>query len=41
MVLKLPEVKVMLLAPKSIDEADSPDNVKAPEVAVKFKAPVV
>lgn len=39
--LKLPEVMVMLLAPLSIEEADSPERVKAPEVAVKFKAPVV
>lgn len=41
MVLKLPEVKVMLLTPRLIDEAESPDKVKAPEMAVKFKAPVV
>jgi hypothetical protein len=40
-VLKLPEVKVMLLAPVFIEEADRPDKVKAPEVPVKFKAPVV
>jgi len=40
-VLKLPDVKVILLAPVLIDEADRPDKAKAPEVPVKFKAPVV
>ena len=40
-VLKLPDVKVILLAPVFIEEADRPDKVKAPEVPVKFKAPVV
>ena len=41
MVLKLPDVMVMLFAPVLIDEADNPDRVKAPDVAVKFNAPVV
>jgi len=40
-VLKLPDVKVILLAPVFIEEADRPDKDKAPEVPVKFKAPVV
>ena len=39
--LKLPEVKVMLFIPVSMEEAERPERVKAPEVAVKFKAPVV
>ena len=40
-VLKLPDVKVKLLAPVLIDVAPSPDKFKAPDVAVRFKAPVV
>ncbi len=40
-VLKLPEVKVRLLTPASILEAERPDKDKAPEVAVRLKAPVV
>ena len=32
---------MILLAPVLIDEADNPERVKAPDVAVKFKAPVV
>lgn len=39
-VLKLDEVKVSPFAPVEIDEADKPDKVRVPEVAVKFKAPV-
>ena len=40
-VLKLAEVKVKLLEPASTEEAESPESDNAPEVAVKFKAPVV
>ena len=40
-VLKFPDVKVKLLAPLLIDEADNPDKDNVPEVAVKFSAPVV
>ena len=40
-VLKLEDVMVRALAPVEIDEADSPDKVRAPEVAVKLSAPVV
>lgn len=40
-VLKLPEVKVKLLAPVLMLDAPSPDRDKEPEVAVKLKAPVV
>lgn len=40
-VLKLPEVNKILFAPKFIDEEPSPDNVKAPDPAVKLSAPVV
>lgn len=40
-VLKLPEVKVTLFDPKLIDEADNPDKVRVPDVAVKVNAPVV
>jgi hypothetical protein len=40
-VLKLPAVTVRLAAPVLIDEADRPDRLRAPEVAVRFRAPVV
>lgn len=40
-VLKLLEVKVMSLAPVLMDEALSPDKLRAPEVPVKLIAPVV
>ena len=40
-VLKFPEVKVTLFPPKLSEEAFKPDMVNVPEVAVKFKAPVV
>jgi hypothetical protein len=40
-VLKLPLVNVKLLAPVEIEEAPRPDKDNAPEVVVKFKAPVV
>lgn len=40
-VLKLPEVTVKLLTPVLMAEADRPDNVSAPDVAVKDNAPVV
>ncbi len=40
-VLKFPEVMIKLFTPVEIEDAPNPDNVKAPEVAVKFKAPVV
>ena len=40
-VLKLDEVMVKPLAPVLIEEADRPDMAKAPEVAVRFSAPVV
>lgn len=40
-VLKLPEVKVRLLTPVLIEEAERPERERAPEIAVKFKAPVV
>ena len=40
-VLKLPEVKVMLLAPVLIEEAPRSERVKAPEVPVMLTAPVV
>lgn len=39
-VLKLPAVTVRLLAPALMEEADRPETVRAPLVAVKFKAPV-
>lgn len=40
-VLKLLAVMVRSLAPVLIEEAPKPESVSAPEVAVKFKAPVV
>ena len=40
-VLKLLDVNVKALAPVLIDEAPSPERVKAPEVAVRLSAPVV
>ena len=40
-VLKFPAVKRMLFAPKDMEEDESPDSVSVPEVAVRFKAPVV
>jgi len=40
-VFKFPEVIVRLLAPVLMEEAESPDSVNAPEVAVKLRAPVV
>jgi hypothetical protein len=40
-VLKLDEVKVRALAPGLIEEALRPVSDRAPEVAVRFKAPVV
>ena len=40
-VLKLPEVNKILFAPKLADDAPSPDKVSAPEVPVRFSAPVV
>ena len=36
-----PEARVKAFAPVDIEEADKPDKAKAPEAAVKFKAPVV
>jgi hypothetical protein len=36
-----PEAKVKAFAPVDTDEVDKPDKDKAPEVAVKFNAPVV
>ena len=38
-VLKLPEVKETLFDPKSRDDVPRPDRVRAPDVAVRFKAP--
>jgi len=40
-VLKLLEVIVKALAPVEILEASKPDKERVPDVAVKFKAPVV
>ena len=40
-VLKLEEVMVRALAPVLIEEADRPERAKAPEVAVRLRAPVV
>ncbi len=40
-VLKLEEVIVRALAPVLMEEADSPERVRAPDVAVRFIAPVV
>ena len=40
-VLKLLEVKVTAFAPKLSEEADIPDKDNVPDVAVRFKAPVV
>jgi hypothetical protein len=40
-VVIFPEVKVILLAPVLIEEALKPDKERAPEVPVRFKAPVV
>lgn len=40
-VFKLPAVNKILFAPKETDEAPSPDKVKAPDVPVRFRAPVV
>ena len=40
-VLKFPEVIVKLFAPVLMLDDPNPDNVSAPEVPVKFKAPVV
>jgi hypothetical protein len=40
-VLKFPDVNVILFAPVLIEDAESPDSVKAPDVPVRFKAPVV
>lgn len=40
-VLKFEEVKVKAFTPVEIDEADKPDRVSAPEVAVRESAPVV
>ena len=40
-VLKCPEVKLMSFDPAEIDEAPRPDRLRAPDVAVKFNAPVV
>ena len=40
-VLKLEEVMVKALAPVLMEDADRPDKVKAPLVAVRFMAPVV
>lgn len=36
-----PEERVKVFAPVDTDEDDNPDNDKAPEVAVRFNAPVV
>ena len=40
-VLKFDEVNVNAVAPVFIDDAVKPDKVKAPDVPVRFKAPVV
>ena len=40
-VLKCPEVIVKSFAPVLIEEADNPESVHAPDVAVMFNAPVV
>jgi hypothetical protein len=40
-VLRLDDVNVKALAPVEIEEAERPDNAKAPEVPVKLSAPVV
>jgi len=40
-VLKFEDVIVNAFAPVLIDEADNPESVSAPDVAVKFNAPVV
>jgi hypothetical protein len=37
----VPEVMVRLLVPVLMEEVPNPDRVRAPEVAVKFNAPVV
>ncbi len=40
-VVKLPEVKLMLFEPALMDDAESPERDRAPDVAVRFSAPVV
>jgi hypothetical protein len=40
-VFRLPAVMVRLFPPAEMLEADNPDKAKAPEVAVRFSAPVV
>jgi len=40
-VLKFPAVIVKLLTPVEMEEADRPERDKAPEVAVRLRAPVV